>query len=94
MNTISVRRALNDYSKFEETECALDISPCPRLDAANTAEENTRFVRADFTPLSRPTVEAWRQTDFDDNKLTETLSISWVIALAIAVALVVGVSGG
>ena len=94
MKSIFAKHTLYDFSKLEETECALAISPCPQLNAAKGAEEVARIARADGAPHSRRPVRAWQQALADDHDMTETLGISWAIALAISVALVIFLSGG
>ena len=82
-----------DYSKLEETEFALAISPCPRIEESKDKGEDTHFARK-RSGLDRRR-QAERSRHFDDNDLTETetLTIGWAIALAIAVAAVIHVSG-
>ena len=77
----------HDNPSLEETEFALSVSPRPQIERSPDRRKNTEFVRARGAP--RPS-----QTVFDDNELTETLTIGWAIALAIAVAMAVYVSGG
>lgn len=94
MESRSAKHTLYDFSRLEETECALAISPCPQLNAAKDAEEVARSARTDDPPHGRRRVQARRQPVVDDHDLTETLGIGWAISLAISVALIILVSGG
>ena len=94
MKSMSIGPMRHDYSSFEETECALAISPCPQLDAAKDVAESTQLACAGNAPERHLPDQARRQPAFDGYDLTETLSIGWAIALTIAVALIIGASGG
>jgi hypothetical protein len=77
-----------DLSAFDDTEFALAISPCPQINGANDAPENTLGAG------ERSEYERMYQAFPLEEELTETLTIGWGIALAMAVALVVYASGG
>ena len=93
MKAMPTSHATYDYSKFEETEFALAISPCPQIAEPKDIGEDAEFARKRSGLDRRRHAQGSHQTDFDDNVLTETLTIGWAIALAIAVAAVIHVSG-
>jgi len=92
MKAIHARQSLYDNSALEETEFALAISPCPQIEDSRGTGEGAEISRA-YSEHSRR-VRSLRETAFDENDLTETLTVGWAMALAIAVALTVYVSGG
>jgi hypothetical protein len=94
MKAMPASHTLYENLKFEETECALAVSPCPQIQQSKDTGENTEFARKRGGLDRRGQTQRSRQTIFDDHDLTETLTIGWAIALAIAVALAVYVSGG
>lgn len=94
MKAMSASRIFYDDRKLEETEFALAISPCPQIEESKDIGENTEFARKRSELERRRQAQTSHQTGFDDHDLTETLTIGWAIALAIAVTLVVYVSGG
>lgn len=94
MKSMSASRTLYDNPEFEDTEFALSISPCPRIEEPKGIGANTQIRRERIGADRRRQPRNSRQSDLDDDDLTETLTIGWAIALAIAVALVVYVSGG
>jgi hypothetical protein len=85
---------LYDNPKLEDTEFALAISPCPQIEGSKDIGEITEFARKRRGLDRRHQAQRSRGTVFDDHDLTETLTIGWAIALAIAVALAVYASGG
>lgn len=94
MKAMPAGHALYDNSKLEETEFALAISPCPQIEGSKDTGENTQFARKRSGPDRRRQGQTSRETGFDDYDLSETLTVGWSIALAIAVAVLVYVSGG
>lgn len=94
MKSTSASYMLHDNSALEDTEFALAISPCPRIDESKDIGVHTEITRERIGADRRRQAQRSRQSGFDDNELTETLTIGWAIALAIAVAMVVYVSGG
>ena len=89
MKAMPASPALHDYSKLEETEFALAISPCPQIRGSKDNGESTEFTCRRSGRDRRRQVQMSRPKVFDDNDLTETLTVGWAIALAIGVALVV-----
>jgi len=85
---------LYDNSMLEDTEFALAISPCPRVDAAGEMRDGAQSAAKRGGAEQSPQPQIARQTRFHENELVETLTMGWAIALAIAVALVVYTSGG
>ena len=87
----------NRYERYspglEETEFALAISPCPRIEESKDIRENAQCARQRGGTVRCGRAQRSRDAVFDDNQLTESLSIGWAIALAIAVAVVIHVSG-
>ena len=83
-----------DNRTLEETEFALAISPCPQIDESKDIGEYTEFARKRNGLDLRRQAQRSSQTVFDDHDLTQTLTVGWAIALTIAVALAVYVSGG
>jgi hypothetical protein len=82
-----------------ETEFALAVSPCPQIEPSKDIGEKTEFAsrrsgldRRRHHPRSQS--QRKRETVPEDHDLTETLTIGWAIASAIAVALAVYVSRG
>lgn len=94
MKSTSASHTLYDNPELEDTEFALSISPCPRIEEPKYIGENAEIRRERIGADRRRQPRSSRQPDSDDDDLTETLTIGWTIALAIAVALVVYVSGG
>jgi hypothetical protein len=95
VNAMPVSRTVYDYSKFEETEFALAISPCPQIAGSRDIGENTQFARKRSGLDRRRQVQMSRQTAFQDDGLTGILSMGLaIIALAITGLLVVYFSGG
>lgn len=94
MKVMPASHTLYDNPKLEETEFALAISPCPQIEESKDIGENTEFARKHSGLDRRRQAQRSGQTVFDDNELTGTLTIGWSIALAIAVTVVVYVSGG
>jgi hypothetical protein len=78
---------------LEETEFALAISPCPQIEESRDVGENTELVGERSGLGGRRQAQWSRQTVLDNHDFTENLTIGWAIALAVAVALVVYVSG-
>jgi hypothetical protein len=75
-----------DYSKLEETESALAISPCPRIEESTHIGENTEFANKRGGLDYRRRAQRSRQTGFDNNDLTESLAVGGAIAFAITIA--------
>ncbi len=94
MKTMPASRALYDYSKLEDTEFALAISPCPRIEESKDIGETADFACARSGLERRRQAQMPRQTVIDEYELTGPLTIGWAIALAMAVALVIHASGG
>jgi hypothetical protein len=94
MKAMTASRILYDYSKLEETESALAISPCPRIEESKDDGKNTQFTCKRSGLDRRSQDRTSPQTVFDDDDLTATLTVGWAIALVSAVAVVVYVSGG
>jgi len=94
MKAMPASHTLYDDPHLEETEFALAIAPCPQIEGSKDIGENTQFARERSGLDRRRQTQTSRQTVIDDHDLTETLTIGWVIALAIAVALAVYVTGG
>jgi hypothetical protein len=93
MKTMSAIRTLYGNRALEETEFALAISPCPQIEESRDVGEKTELIR-ERGGLGGPRQAHWsRQTVLDNHDFTENLTIGWAIALAVAVALVVYVSG-
>jgi len=88
MKAIRARHESYEASALDETEFALAISPCPKIDAPNEPQGDAQDA------ARRSERERSRQAFLREDELTETLTIGWGIALAMAVALVVYVSGG
>lgn len=93
MNTMLANHYSCDDSMFEETEIALAISPCPKIDELEDtglfiqfAHKRSGIDRRRQTQKSYPAVSG-------GNIKTNVLAIVWVIALAIAVAIGIYVSG-
>jgi hypothetical protein len=93
MKTMPASHTLYGNRAFEETEFALAISPCPQVEESRDIGENTEFVRERTALGGRRQAQWSRQTVFDNHDSTENLTIGWAIAFAVAVALVVYVSG-
>jgi hypothetical protein len=93
MKTMPASRTLYGNHALEETEFALAISPCPHIEESRDAGEDTEFIRERSGLSGRRQAQWSRQTVFDNHDFTENLTIGWAIALAVAVALVVYVSG-
>ncbi len=92
MKAMPAKHAPCDYSKFEDTEFSLAISPCPRIEeskdiCAEFAHERSGLQRRGEPQLSPPTV-------FDEHRRIEALTIAWAIALAIALAVAIHASAG
>jgi len=85
----AIRAAHKSYelSALDETEFALAISPCPQIEKPNDPAANTERAGERSEPERS-------QALFREDDLTDTLTIGWGIALAIAVAIVVYTSGG
>lgn len=94
MKSTSTGHTLYDNPELEDTEFALAISPCPQMEEAKDIGKDAGITLARIGVERRRQPRSSRQSDFDDDDLTESLTIGWAIALAIAVALVVYVSGG
>lgn len=93
MKSLLARHALYDSPEFAETESALALSPCPRIE-----ESQGSGIRRDFASRRGESPYPHRserpgQSVLDNNDLTESLTIAWALALAIAVALVISISG-
>lgn len=93
MKTMPASHALYGNRALEQTEFALSISPCPQIEASRDIRENTEVVRERSGLSGRREAQWPRETVFDNHDFTENLTIGWAIALAVAVALVVYVSG-
>jgi hypothetical protein len=93
MKTMPASRTLYGNRALEETEFALAISPCPKIEESRDVGENTQFIRERSGLGARRRAQWSRQTVFDNHDITENLTIGWAIAMAVAVALVVYVSG-
>jgi hypothetical protein len=87
-----------DNPELGDTEFVLAISPCPQIEPSKGIGEKTEFAsrRSGLDRPRHPRRQShWkRETIADDLDLTETLTIGWAIASAIAVALAVYVSRG
>jgi hypothetical protein len=87
-----------ENSTLEETEFALAISPCPRIEGMQDAGAGAEVARERSGLAPRRQVPSPQQAEFRENDLsndlTETLTVGWALALAIAVALTVFISGG
>jgi hypothetical protein len=94
MKAMPASHTLYDNRTLEETEFALAISPCPQIEESKDIGLNTEFIREHSGLDGRGQAQRSRQTVFDNHELTQNLTIGWAIALAVAVALVVYVSGG
>jgi hypothetical protein len=77
-----------DHSAFDETEFALAVSPCPQIERPNDPAANAQRT------TRRSAEQAPYRASLREDEVTETLTIAWGIALAIAVAIVVYTSGG
>ena len=94
MKTMPASHIFHDNPSLEETEFALSVSPRPQIERSPDRRKNTEFASGRSAPDRCRQSQRPSQTVFDDNELTETLTIGWAIALAIAVAMAVYVSGG
>jgi hypothetical protein len=83
-----------DHSKFEETEFALAISPCPQIDGVRDIGDSMESAKQRSGQERRRQLQTSRETPLHETDLIETLTIGWAIALAIAIALVIYTSGG
>lgn len=97
MNTMRASQSFYDNSVLDDTEFALAISPCPRIEGSQDVEaqqpecSDCRCERSG--PELRRGVEYQRRLAFDEDGPTEVLTIGWAIALAGAASLVIYVSG-
>ncbi len=82
MKTMFAGPTLYGKSKFEDTELALAISPCPQINGSKETGESADIARRGGEPGRRDQAH-WSQP-LDDDELTETLTSGWAIALAIA----------
>lgn len=94
MKSTSAGHTLYDNPKLEDTEFALAISPCRQMDETKDIGKDTEITCERIGVERRRQPRSSGQPDYDDDDMTESLTIGWAIALAIAVALVVYVSGG
>jgi hypothetical protein len=92
MKSIAADDAIRNDPQLRETECALAISPVPRIDWPNEAGMQAQLAPTAGAGRRPGAAQTRRKTDCDD-ALTDTLSIGWAIAIAIAVALTVYTSG-
>jgi hypothetical protein len=93
MKTMSASHSIYGNRALEETEFALDISPCPQIEESMGIGKSAEFA-GERSVLGDHRQPQWsRRTDSDNHDLAENLTIGWAIALAVAVALVVYVSG-
>lgn len=94
MKAMSASRTVYEDSKLDDTEFALAISPCPRIEESNDLGANPELMLGHSPHVARRQVQRAHETALDEDELTETLTVGWAIALAIAVAVVICVSGG
>lgn len=94
MKAIRASHSFYENSTLEETEFALAISPRPQIEDSQDIGEGVEVARERSGLDHRGRVPGPRLTAFQEPDLTETLTVGWAIALAIAVALTVYVSGG
>lgn len=92
MKAMRASQTFYDYSKLEETESALAISPCPQIVESMQVGESTEFASKRSGLDRRRLAQRSRQTNSDNNDLTEALTIGGAIALAITVAAVIYLS--
>ncbi|MBE0627091.1 MAG: hypothetical protein IH606_20015 [Burkholderiales bacterium] len=93
MNQMRASQSLYDDPMLEETEFALAISPCPRIELPEDGAEDTPGLRTVGRPVLRREAPASRQKPFVSRDFTDALSIGWAIAFAFAVALAVHAAG-
>ena len=94
MKAMPASQMLYDNLKLEETEFALSVSPHPQIEKSKDSGKNTELAGESSGLERRSQAQRPRRTVFDEHDLTETLTIGWAMALAIAVALAVYASGG
>ena len=94
MKAIRASHSFYDNPTLEKTEFALAISPRPQNEDSQEFAEGVEVARERSELDHRRPVPGPRLTAIQEPDLTETLTVGWAIALAIAVALTVCVSGG
>ena len=98
MKAMPASQTVCDNPNSGETEFALAVSPCPQIEPSKDIGEKTEFASRrsglDYRRHPRRQSQRSRETVPEDHDLTETLTIGWAIASAIAVALAVYVSRG
>lgn len=96
MNTMRASHSSYDNSVLDDTEFALAISPCPRIEGSQdigAQQPECSDCKCERSGPEYRRVEYPRHLAFDEDGPTEVLTIGWAIALASAAGLVIYVSG-
>jgi len=93
MNQMRASRRLYDDPMLEETEFALAISPCPRIERPKVSGETRADTHTFSGPVPRRQEPIARRKLFQGRDFTDALTIGWAIAFAVAVALAVHAAG-
>lgn len=94
MKAIGARQYLYGDAALDETEFALAISPCPQIEGGQAVANPAQTGRERSALDRHQRIPSAPQTAVHENDLTETLTMGWALALALAVALTVYLSGG
>ena len=87
------RHDIYDIPELAETEFALAISPCPRIEQSNAVTEHAGAKHRLPEPVHFEQANGLSRMDYEHEDPTQTLSFGWAVALAAAAAVILYVSG-